>query len=209
MACILRYLFINSLLTMRTILENDFIGSICCKKSTYKEVIKVRTFTIKLLALFVSILIASTAWSYPMDVLVTDVDPPSTGWWMKADTYDANPDRNLANSGEATEDSWVAGILGYPVNRITKINDPVLGAKFADGYNPNFAWEFVVVKYDGFWALYKDDASNDNRVTVGPFGWGISHMSFYGPTASVPEAATMLLLGVGLLGIAGLRRKRK
>jgi hypothetical protein len=39
-------------------------------------------------------------------------------------------------------------------------------------------------------------------------GGSISHVSLYGNSVSVPEPATMLLLGVGLIGLAGYNRKR-
>jgi hypothetical protein len=37
----------------------------------------------------------------------------------------------------------------------------------------------------------------------------ISHVAIYGPTTAVPEPLTMLLLGLGLVGVAGVRRFRK
>ncbi len=174
---------------------------------------------IALMTLLIVLTMPFAAWSYPMeDTLVTDVDPPSTGWWMKDEAPDSNPDQWLANSNEETESAWVAGILGpdRAVDWLGKIDETnasefpgvPLGEKSSVGFNPGFSWDFVLVKYDGYWALYEDDASNDNRVTVGPFGNGISHMSFYHSTSTqVPEPVTLVLLGIGLLGVAGLGRK--
>jgi hypothetical protein len=42
-----------------------------------------------------------------------------------------------------------------------------------------------------------------------PNGGAISHVSLYGTSAPVPEPATMLLLGSGILGLAGFRKKFK
>lgn len=41
----------------------------------------------------------------------------------------------------------------------------------------------------------------------GPRGNGLSHITLFNPT-SVPEPATLILMGLGLLGVAGFRRKK-
>jgi hypothetical protein len=97
-------------------------------------------------------------------------------------------------------------------------------------YNPGFAWDYALVKVDGpndFSYLFRDDnasgslSGGDDKLTtpyvgVFPFnlgndgkGYGISHVSFFKVT-SVPEPGTMMLLGLGLVGLAaGTRRFRK
>lgn len=90
-------------------------------------------------------------------------------------------------------------------------------------YNPGFVWVYAVVKVDGpndysylFWdnqAGGGDDVLNPPVAGTLPFNMrtpplGISHITWFGPT-QVPEPMTLFLLGLGLLGVAGIRRKSK
>lgn len=108
----------------------------------------------------------------------------------------------------------------------------------ADNYPINFAWDYAIVKIDGpndYWYLFMDDNSSgvllngDNKLVTplqgtllddsfnpdlyfnGPptgEGLGISHVSFFATTV-VPEPLSVLLLGFGLIGLAGAGRFRK
>jgi hypothetical protein len=102
----------------------------------------------------------------------------------------------------------------------------------AGGFTPGFAWDFAIVKVDGpndYWYMFMDDnaslllLSGDDILTTpaqgtdlipgslkfNGAGYGISHISWFRPkTAQVPEPLSFLLLGMGLLGIAGIRRKK-
>jgi len=62
-----------------------------------------------------------------------------------------------------------------------------------DGSLESYSWNGMdTIFLDGFW----DDKG------------AISHVSLYGTGQSVPEPATMLLLGTGLIGLAGIGRKK-
>ena len=87
-------------------------------------------------------------------------------------------------------------------------------------YDPGFAWEYAVVKVDGpndFHYLYQDTYASGGDDLLETFAqgttpfnmnnYGISHITWFGP-APVPEPSTLILLGVGLAGLAAYRRKK-
>lgn len=81
----------------------------------------------------------------------------------------------------------------------------------------NFA--YVLGKYDAanagtlVWYLGGDDSIDFSAVLVQELftdnQFRLSHIRAFNPGAPIPEPATMLLLGCGLVGLAGLRRKFK
>lgn len=77
--------------------------------------------------------------------------------------------------------------------------------------------QFMLVKdgnNDPWWYLFNLTNVWNGTETIELSGFwpnngSISHVSLYGTsTTSVPEPATLILLGLGLLGIAGIRRKK-
>jgi len=135
------------------------------------------------------------------------------------------------NKSDLDEQAWLEAIIGDTLEHITTI-DFVDGPKLLEDYDPGIGgWTYAIVKIgegdlDGqdwlFAYLDMPDGTAlpglDNILTVnyaGPgntyddngFMRGVSHIQFFGPQ-SVPEPATMLLLGSGLLGLALFGRQR-
>lgn len=122
----------------------------------------------------------------------------------------------LGNSNPTTEEAWLEGLLGLTYNDPSvnflddiQANEGGIGDddKQLTNYDPGFAWDYAIVKYNGQWIAY-EDTGNDNLLTTGIFPKGISHVDFFGPQP-VPEPATMLLLGSGLIGLWGFRKMFK
>jgi len=140
------------------------------------------------------------ATSAVADMLVIDVDPPDT---------DTNP-QWVTPSDPADEKSWLEGLLGFPVSFISKDDDD----------NPldevPAVWTYAVLKYGvgqpgidnpDHWAIVDDgDFILELGDIIGIPSQGLSHVSYFGQP--IPEPATMLLLGSGLLGLAGYGRKK-
>ncbi len=168
-------------------------------------------------------LFASPAWSLTIqygEVEVGGVDPLLAS-------------ASLRSSGDRTELAWVQGVLF----REFGITDVTLDAKYSSmnwfatdqantyaidfqTYNPEF---FLIKIGDGSLCRPTDHFLFRNTTEL---AWGvvnlaglgiqeiigldrISHVDEFNAAAPVPEPGTMLLIGSGLLGLAGFRRKIK
>jgi hypothetical protein len=135
------------------------------------------------------------------DILVVDVNP--------ADVY-TNP-QWFSPSDPTDEGFWLGKLLGFSVPFISKDED----SNPLD--NVPAAWTYAVLKYGNgqpgaanpdHWAI-QDDGNfilNLGGILGLPDLEKLSHVSYFGQP--IPEPATMLLLGSGLIGLAGLARKR-
>jgi hypothetical protein len=143
--------------------------------------------------------------------------PTATAGVIDLGVYDKNAVEAVTGSPSASIENETE-FLNYLIGQYNILNDPDLAmATFGTDNIDTPAgpksfdldltgWSYVLLKYgDNFQYYYIEPGTTS--VSFGPLRYGLSHYAFFGPTAVPDGGLTVMLLGLGVGGLALFSRK--
>jgi len=153
-------------------------------------------------------------WSFPV------LSAGYTSGWSGVYSGNDTGDKGITsiNSLVVDKDIELLGKIDYPANKdgglsVTYNNNHTAGTWSA---SPGFIVQFITIKagnqfvvYDVNSPTYKSQFGANEWSTAALGNKGVSHISFWGKMgAPVPAPSAVWLLGTGLIGLIGVRRKK-
>jgi len=149
--------------------------------------------------------------------VVSAVPLPVGGGWTQFDWISGEPtpttpspwNFTLPGLGELdVTDCFLAGDVFEVLDRGTLLGNTSWVSQSTDWTNdPDFAFSHPAWAH-GSWALGPGNHEIIINTIQNPYNYGSAYVRVFETSAPVPEPTTMLLLGSGLLGLAGYGRKK-